>query len=91
MVSPSAAEPVRIAFIGAVCEEATSDLLCWSMEKGLGQGDAQAEFLPFCAHDQQQLCVYGQPKRAASLADDLGKHAWSSAQRLVTSLLNAYI
>ena len=42
MASPFATEALRSAFIAAMCEEVTSDLLCWSMEKGLDQGDVQA-------------------------------------------------
>ena len=41
--TPVAAEAERSAFVEAMCGEATSDLLCWSLEKGLGQGDPQAE------------------------------------------------
>ena len=44
-----AAKGVRSAFLEAMSEEATSDLLCWSMEKGLGQGAAQGEHLHACA------------------------------------------
>ena len=39
---PVAGDADRRAYIEAVCEQATADLLCWSMENGLGTGDAQS-------------------------------------------------
>ena len=42
----------RIAYIEALCSDATGDLLCWSMEKGLAQGDAQAEPLAFVVRSE---------------------------------------
>ena len=41
--SRAASEAELSMFIEAMCCEATSELLCRSMEKGLGTGDAQAE------------------------------------------------
>ena len=48
-------EAMRSVFIEAICEEATSNLICWSMEKGLGQGDARA--LHLCAHRAPTLAA----------------------------------
>ena len=39
---PVAGDADRRAYVEAVCEEATSDLLCWSMENGLGKGHAES-------------------------------------------------
>ena len=34
--------PKRSMFVTVMCAEATSDLLCWLLEKGLKEGDAHA-------------------------------------------------
>ena len=46
---PAAGEAARRVFVEAMCEEATRDLLCWSMEKALRQGAAQAQQCA-CSH-----------------------------------------
>ena len=45
-----AVEAARRGYVEAMCEESSSDLLCWAMEKGLGQGGAHAEQLHLCVH-----------------------------------------
>ena len=50
MVTPIASTAVRAVYVEAMCEQATRDLLCWSLEKGLAQGDASIGAPHACAH-----------------------------------------
>ena len=56
MARPVAAEAVRRAYVEGMCEEATSDLLSWSLEKAVNSGDAQLKHV----HERQQqlLCEH---------------------------------
>ena len=47
MSNPVAVKAVRTAYIEAMCDEASSDLLCWAMEKALGPGGARAELFVY--------------------------------------------
>ena len=52
---PVAGDAERRAYIEAVCEQATSDVLCCSMENGLGKGDAPAEHVHVLTERWPQL------------------------------------
>ena len=45
----AAVEAKRCAFVEAMCGEATSDLLCWAMENGLGHDGAPAGDFHLCS------------------------------------------
>ena len=52
---PAAAEAVRRAFIEGMCEEATSDLLCWLLEGALGHGESTC--MPVLASASSSCCA----------------------------------
>ena len=89
MGSPIAAEAERKMFIEAMCEEATCDLLCWSMETALsqGHGDAQAEHVHACAPRSRALSAKQAPNTChwSFQAPRLGPGV---EQRLLTLLRN---
>ena len=78
-----AAEAERSMFIEAMCEEATCDLLCWSLDKGLGQGDAQAEH-GHTAHIQRYQQLLGVLRRVSAAC----QVAWRSVYGLLPGQLS---
>ena len=49
MDKPAATAALRIAYIEAMCQEASCDLLCWTMDNALAQGESQAGRWHACA------------------------------------------
>ena len=91
LANPATVEAVRSMFIQAMCEAATSDLLCWSMEKGLDQGGrhkhAHASHVAAattCMHEAEQAL------HLAGAAGDMEKLAWVAAEPAVKRLVDAY-
>ena len=88
MARPVASEAVRILFIEAMCAEAASDLLCWSMANGSGQGGRTGTALA--------SIVLGATVKTSTaltlliLAGVMGQLAWPIAQAAIQALIVAY-
>lgn len=84
---------MRRAYVEGMCEEATSDLLSWSLEKALSHGAAQVEHMHACIHacPQQLLCERRKAERTASLAGGrLEDFTCAYAQSAVQAIFHAY-
>lgn len=75
MARPAAAKAVRRAYVEGMCEEATSDLLSWALEKALESGDAQLKHVH--GRQQQLLCEHREAEGlpALQVAAWRGSHA----------------
>lgn len=85
MARPIASESMRILFIEAMCGEAASDLLCWSMEKGFGQGGRTRRAAACVVLGAAALTT-----TSLTLAGFMEQLAWPYAQAAVQALFVSY-
>ena len=99
MDKPKATAALRIAYIEAMCAEASCDLLCWAMDNGLAQGDAHAERWHACAMCSSGCiftcrlktnCALRRAEQAGQLLGAFEMLAWTVAQAAIGRLLEAY-
>ena len=90
LANPATGGAVRSMFIEAMCKEATSALLCWSMEKGLCQGGRHKHLHVHASHVAAATMCMHAAEQALHLAGDLEELAWVAAETAIKQLVNAF-